>query len=111
MLHDACHNQYNTEHMICSISFVPASNLKTVKKHHFRIKEFQCDKCERAFPGIGELNTHYSVHEGIIYACTLCSDYQATAKTTICKHLKKKHEDIVGRNVNWDAVQRFIERK
>ena len=83
---------------------------KPCKKHHFGIKEFQCDKCDRAFPDIGQLNKHYSVHEGIIYSCILCNDYQAIAKSTIYRHLQRKHWDIVGRNSNWETIQQFIEQ-
>ena len=75
----------------------------------FRIKEFKCDKCGRLFGEIGQLNHHYSLHEGINYLCRLCDlKYVANHKKTITGHLRKKHGDIVGENVNWEAVQKFI---
>ena len=85
------------------------SMLKSLLRAHFRIKEFKCDKCDRLFGEIGQLNHHYSLHEGINYLCRICDlKYVASHRKTITGHLRKKHGDVVGENVNWDAVQKFI---
>ena len=78
-----------------------SSILKSLLRAHFRIKEFKCDKCDRLFGEIGQLNHHYSLHEGINYLCRICDlKYVASHRKTITGHLRKKHGDVVGENVN-----------
>ena len=57
------------------------------------------------------------MHEGIIYCCKLCIDqaagcYQATNRAAISNHLRRKHPDDVGKNLNWEsAFEKFIVQK
>ena len=77
-------------------------------KQHFRIKDSKCDKCGLEFSSKWELNQHYKIHEGTIYSCLICNNYEASIKSTIGKHLKAKHAEIVGIHINWDTVQKYI---
>ena len=53
---------------------------------------------------------HFAIHEGIIHNCLICKDYNASNRNTILQHLRKKHADVVGKNVYWDAVKHFVKR-
>ena len=55
-----------------------------------------------------ELDRHFTKHEGIVYNCLICNDYKASYRPTILFHLRKKHGNVVGKNVNWDAVKQFV---
>lgn len=97
------------ECQFCPYRYIDPKSYKSHLRAHFRIKEFKCDKCGRLFGEIGQLNHHYSLHEGINYLCRICDlKYVASHKKTITGHLRKKHGDVVGENVNWEAVQKFI---
>ena len=81
-------------------------------KNHFRIKEFKCDQCGTEFTTVALLNQHYSMHEGIIYCCTLCKTYEGGSIKAITNHLRSKHEDIIGKNLHWEtAQQKFVHKK
>ena len=57
-----------------------------------------------------ELDRHFTKHEGIILNCLICNNYTASYRPTILLHLRNKHGDVVGKNVNWDAVKHFVKR-
>ena len=45
------------------------------------------------------------------YRCKLC-DYQRTTRSAISSHLRTKHKDVVGTNLNWDVLlEKFIKQK
>ena len=92
----------------CPFRYINESDYRTHMKHHFRIKDFKCDQCNKEFPQISELNKHYQIHEGILHRCLICNDYEAKHKISICSHLRRKHADVVGLNMNWDIIQTFI---
>ena len=41
---------------------------------------------------------------GIIYCCLICNAYEVKMKDTMKSHLRKKHSDLLGNNINWDSV-------
>ena len=94
---------------LCEKKFTRKKNRNTHQLSH-TAKNFKCDKCDESFIEIGRLNHHYmNLHEGINYCCKLCNlEYTAKHKRTMATHLKTKHENIVGKNVNWEAVQQFL---
>ena len=51
------------------------------------------------------------MHEGIIYDCLICTDYQATRKDTMLMHIRMKHEDVFGKNIHWDTVKSVVKTK
>ena len=87
------------------------AQFETKSSNHFRVKELKCDVCGKEFVRASQLNQHYSLHEGINYFCLLCNSYSATHKTTFSTHLKRKHAEIVGPNVNWESVQKYIRKQ
>merc|ERR1712131_119767 len=66
------------------------------------------DQCKKSFNTIYQLNRHYSMHEGIIYHCLICTDYQASRKDTMLMHIRMKHEDVFGKNIHWDTVKTVV---
>ena len=92
----------------CPIRYADPLHFRKHLKQHFRIKDSKCDKCGLEFSSKWELNQHYKIHEGTIYSCLICNNYEASIKSTIGKHLKAKHAEIVGIHINWDTVQKYI---
>ena len=92
----------------CPYRYVESSKYMRHLKNHFGIKDFECDQCGKLFRSIGQLNMHYETHEGIIYCCLLCDNYEASIRSTIRFHLHQRHKDIVGSVGNWDHIQKFI---
>lgn len=103
---------YNIPLTIIALSyyFINAQ-FETKSSNHFRVKELKCDVCGKEFVRASQLNRHYSLHEGINYFCLLCNAYSATHKTTFSTHLKRKHAEIVGPNVNWESVEKYIRKQ
>ena len=104
MKHIRAHDNDLDKCQYCPFRYINGSDYRTHMKHHFRIKDFKCDKCDKEFPQISELNKHYQVHEGILHRCLICNDYEAAHKISICSHLRRKHADVVGLNMNWDCL-------
>ena len=109
--HIAIHNNDFDVCQYCPYRYNYTGNYIRHLKKHFRIKDFKCDQCDKEFATVGDLNIHYAVHEGLIYGCRICKIYNGPTKRAICEHLRRKHVDVVGRNVNWDAIQKFITKK
>ena len=108
-IHLRYHNNDIDECQYCPYRYIDPKCYQLHLRNHFRIKDFKCDQCDRSFCDIGQLNNHYSRHEGINYCCKLCDlKYVASNKNMMTTHLRKKHGDTVGENVNWEAVQKFI---
>ena len=106
--HMRMHNNDFERCQYCPFKYIFAQNYQKHLKRHFGIKDFECDKCGRLFHTSGQLNRHYDLHEGIIYCCLLCDDYQASIRPTIRYHLIRTHKDIVGSVGNWDYIQKFV---
>ena len=106
---------YHMDHNLRSIwyRYLPGyeAQFETKSSNHFRVKELKCDVCDKEFVRASQLNQHYSLHEGINYFCLLCNAYSATHKTTFSTHLKRKHAETVGPNVNWESVQKYIRKQ
>ena len=75
---------------------------------HFEVREHQCDQCDLKFTRKWLLDQHYQKHEGIIYNCLICNTYETDCRRNIENHIRKKHVDIVGRNVDWDGLRSHI---
>ena len=72
------------------------------------IKDYKCDQCDSQFTTRAELNRHYEVHDGITYNCLICDTYEARIRSTMEKHIRFKHADIVGKNLNWGIVEQHV---
>ena len=95
----------------CPYRYVKPFTYKTHLNVHFEIREFECDQHDRKFTSLSILNEHYHKHEGIIYNCLICNAYETVSRQCIESHLRRKHADIVGRNIYWDDVQHHIKKR
>jgi len=106
------HRNEFDECQYCPYRYIDSKSYRSHLRNHFRIRDFKCDICDLSFIDIGSLNRHNSKHEGITYLCKLCDlKFMANHVTTMQRHLQRKHQDIVGANVNWEAVQKFLVKK
>ena len=92
----------------CPFKYIRPDNYQHHLNRHFGIKDFKCDQCGKLFISNLHLNKHYARHEGIIYNCLLCDGYIASSRNSMNNHLRKKHPELVGNNVTWDSVQKFV---
>ena len=80
-------------------------------KLHFGLKDFECDLCEKQFPTQHQLDKHHELHEGIIYCCLICNVYEGKQRTTIARHLKRKHADVLKNQIHWEDIRQFTKTK
>jgi len=110
-IHQSIHTNDLLECEFCPYRFAEPKQYVTHMKHHFKLKELSCDQCGLQFTTVGELNKHYQLHEGLIYACKLCdSKYTASFKETMRHHFMKHHSSSVD-NLNWSSIQNHIYQK
>ena len=126
-LNPNCHTTFTREHLLdihmrihnnqldnchyCPYRYVRAPNYKDHLNKHFRIKDHKCDHCGLKFTTKKGLVEHSSVHEGIIYCCLICKTYEISRKNTMQVHLRTKHSDLLGPNINWDTVKKYVKLK
>ena len=65
----------------CPYRYEKPSNYTTHLKKHFGIEDFACDHCDKKFPTVTQLNLHHEQHEGIIYYCLICIEYEGQGST------------------------------
>jgi len=95
----------------CPYRYVEPAQYTRHLKMHFGIRDYECDQCDLKFTTQKELNIHYQKHEGIIYNCLICNNYEAYRKNNILSHLRRVHRDIFGENINWDSVKEHVKIK
>ena len=106
--HLRSHNNDLDNCQYCQFRYIVYLDYYKHMKQHFRIKDFKCDKCDFESTSKWDLNRHYRIHEGILYSCLICNDYKSPIKQPLYDHLKRKHGEIVGQQITWDSVQKFI---
>ena len=106
--HLRVHNNDFDQCQYCPFKYIFPLVYQTHLKRHFGIKDFECDQCGKVLLSNGQLNKHYEIHEGIKHHCLLCEGYHASNKSTIIKHLKSKHGEIIGEHLIWDSVKVYI---
>ena len=109
--HMRIHNNQVDYCQYCPYRYVKAIAYWDHLNRHFRIKNHKCDHCDLTFTTKKGLVEHSSKHEGIIYCCLICKTYEVQAKGTMKLHLRYKHSDVVGKNVNWDTVKKYVKLK
>ena len=109
--HMRIHNNDLHKCQYCPYCYTFPQNYRDHLNKHFRIKDHQCDQCGLKFNTKKSLFQHSSGHEGIIYCCLICNTYEAGRKNTIQNHLRRKHSDRMGKNVNWDDVEKYVQLK
>ena len=106
--HLRIHNNDLDSCQYCPYRYVFSSNYRDHLNKHFRIKDHKCDQCGLAFTSKGILDRHYSKHEGILYCCLICNEYETGRKNTMEMHLRTKHSGLLGKNIHWDAVKQHV---
>ena len=107
-LHLRIHNNDFKQCQYCPYKYIFSNDYQKHLKNHFGIKDFECEQCGKTFASAGQLNEHFAMHEGIIYSCLLCNAYQGSTKRNIGQHLRLKHTEIVGKYLNSEEMQQYI---
>ena len=107
-LHLRIHNNDVRVCMYCPYRYVKNTAYQEHLKVHFAIQEFKCDQCDAKFTSQARLNKHYQIHEGNTYSCLICNTYETATRHAANTHLRTKHADIVGKNVNSSDVERHM---
>ena len=110
-VHMRIHNNQVDYCQYCPYRYVEPAQYKNHLKKHFQIKDNTCDHCGLSFTTKKDLNDHASRHEGIIYSCTICDAYEIERKNSMQMHLRMKHSDILGPNINWETVKKYVKLK
>ena len=109
--HLRIHNNELDNCQYCLYRYVAEINYRNHLNNHFRIKEHKCDICGEMFKSRVALTDHSSIHEGIIYCCLICPAYEVGKKSVMKMHLRKKHSDMLGSNINWETVKKYVKLK
>ena len=110
-LHMRIHNNELAECQYCPYRYVRATDYRDHLNKHFRIKDYKCDHCGLVFTAKKTLVAHSSMHEGIVYCCLICNTYEIERKNTMKMHLRSKHSDLLGSNINWNSVKKYVKLK
>ena len=109
--HMRIHHNELDQCQYCPYRYVKPADYKHHLNKHFRITDHKCNECGKTFVSRNDLAQHSSVHEGIIYSCLICNKYEVARKNTMKKHLRTKHSDLLGKNINWDSVKKYVKLK
>ena len=109
--HMRIHNNDLQKCQYCPYNYIFEQNYRDHLNRHFRIKDHKCDQCGLTFTTRKHMVVHSSMHEGIIYCCLICKTYEIEKKNAIKVHLRTKHSDLLGKNINWDSVKKYVKLK
>ena len=109
--HMRIHNNELDKCQYCPFRYIEPLRYKEHLNKHFRIRDFKCDYCGATFTTKQCLNGHQSMHEGILYCCLICNKYKIARKNSMQMHLRLKHSDLLGKNMNWDSVKKYVKVK
>merc|ERR1719259_920520 len=84
----------------CPYRYVKTPDYRDHLNKHFRIKDYKCENCGFTFMTRKALAEHSSTHEGIVYCCLICETYQIGSRQAMQMHLRNKHSDLLGKNIN-----------
>ena len=110
-LHNRIHENVLDVCSYCPYRYVEPAGYTRHLKLHFRIRDYECDKCDSKFMTQHDLNRHYQIHEGIIYNCLICKTYEINSRSAMEVHLRSKHIDILGKNYTWNIVKHHVKIK
>ena len=109
--HMRIHHNELDQCQYCPYRYVKQIDYKDHLNKHFRVKDNKCGHCGLIFTTKKALVAHSSMHEGIIYCCLICNTYENGNKSSIKFHLRRKHADLLGKNINWDSVKKYVKLK
>ena len=110
-LHMRSHNNDMDKCQYCPYRYVRSTSYADHLNKHFQIKDHKCENCGAKFTTKNALIQHSSIHEGILYCCLICHTYEASSRMSMKMHLRKKHTDLLGKNINWDSVKKYVKQK
>ena len=110
-IHMRIHNNELDKCQYCQYRYVEAPDYRDHLNKHFRIKDHKCDVCGLTFTNKKSLVQHSLMHEGIIYCCLICKTYEVANKYSMKEHLRKKHSDLLGKNIIWYSVKKYVKMK
>ena len=106
--HMRIHNNELDNCQYCPYRYVKTPDYRDHLNKHFRIKDYKCENCGLTFMTRKALAEHSSTHEGIVYCCLICETYQIGSRQAMQMHLRNKHSDLLGKNINWSAVKKYV---
>ena len=109
--HMRIHNNELDQCQYCPYRYVHTPDYKDHLNKHFRIKNHNCDECDAKFSTKRDLVVHSLTHEGNIYCCLICNTYEVKIRNSMKTHLRTKHSDLLGKNINWDSVKKYVKLK
>jgi len=109
--HMRIHNNESDKCQYCPYRYVENRNYQDHLNKHFPCDDFKCDFCDLIFTTKSSLDRHTKSHEGIIYSCLICNAYDTQSKSNIRTHLGRKHSDLLGKNINWGSVKKYVKLK
>ena len=109
--HMRIHNNDVNSCQFCPYKYVVVKHYRDHLNRHFRIKPYKCDHWGLKFFSRGSMVDHASAHEGITYHCLICKTYESTKKSVMKMHLRSKHSDLLGENINWESVKKYVKLK
>ena len=110
-LHMRIHNNELDNCQYCSYRYVKQADYRDHLNRHFGIEDHKCEHCGLKFTTKKALVRHSSMHEGIIYCCLICNSYENGNKNAMKFHLRAKHTDLLGMNIQWDSVKQYVKLK
>ena len=110
-IHLRVHNNDLSTCQYCPYRYVRLDHYNTHLKQHFGITDFKCDQCDKAFSTVAKLNSHYGLHEGIIYCCLICNTYEAKQKKVMYNHIRRNHPDVFENRRHWEDLRQFTKTK
>ena len=109
--HMRIHNNELDQCQYCPYRYVKQIDYKDHLNKHFRVKDNKCGHCGLIFTTKKALVAHSSMHEGIIYCCLICNKYEIAHKISMKSHLRRNHSDLLGKNINWDSLEKYVKLK
>ena len=110
-IHMRTHNNDVDNCQFCPYRYVRRKDYNDHLSRHFGIKAYKCDHCSLRFFSKKAMVEHSFAHEGITYHCLICKTYKSTRKSGIKSHLRHRHSDLLGTNINWDSVKQYVKIK
>ena len=110
-IHMRIHNNELNNCHFCPYRYIKPGDYTNHLNYHFRIEDETCDHCGLKFSTKKALAEHSSIHEGILYCCLICNKYEMERKLLIKNHLRREHSDVLGKNINWDSVKKYVKLK
>ena len=109
--HMKIHNNELDTCQYCPYRYTKDVQYRDHLNKHFGLKDYKCQDCGLKFSTKNGLASHSALHEGIIYCCLICKTYEISQKQSMQFHMRSKHSDLLGKNMNWDLIEKYVKLK